>query len=229
MKPSKERRGGPFPSRYDRRIPTYTNADHDETDEEEKIQMIDEDDVGNVEEHEVAKVENRASSALKQDMSNYGLTDKCRGCLATERGWKHVVAHSDICRDRVMPKILEEGDRDARVEQATKKALEEANNCIENHLIVFVSDKKNRKPPISVILFSGKPHEKSSDMKWNAQFHGVATQTKYSENKVDDYADVIVKRDNVFFGVFNLIFTFITFTLKSFSIFFLIVFLFAFL
>jgi hypothetical protein len=84
-----------------------------------------------------------------------------------------------------------------------KKALDEANNCIEYHLREFVKDTRNSKPPISIIMFSGNPHERSSDRNWNGQFPGVSTPTEYSNNKLDYYSKLILNRDHVFFGVFD--------------------------
>ena len=84
-----------------------------------------------------------------------------------------------------------------------KKALDEANNCIERHLKEYVNDTRNRKPPISIIMFSGNPHETSSDRDWNPQFQGVSTPTEYSNHTVDYYTKLILNRDHVFFGVFD--------------------------
>lgn len=84
-----------------------------------------------------------------------------------------------------------------------KKALDEANNCIKHHLKAYVNHSRNRKPPISIIMFSGNPHETSSDRNWNPQFHGVSTPTEYSNHSVDYYTKLILNRDHVFFGVFD--------------------------
>ena len=52
-------------------------------------------------------------------------------------------------------------------------------------------------------MFSGNPHETSSDRDWNPQFQGVSTPTEYSNHTVDYYTKLILNRDHVFFGVFD--------------------------
>lgn len=86
-----------------------------------------------------------------------------------------------------------------------KKVLHEVNNCVDDHMRKRVTDVKNAKPPISIILFSGNTHEKMSDYSFNPQFAGVSTPTEYAERSVQEYVNPILQRDNVFFGVFDFI------------------------
>jgi hypothetical protein len=86
-----------------------------------------------------------------------------------------------------------------------KKVLHEVDNCVEDHMKTRVTDLKNAKPPISIILFSGNPHEQMSDYSFNPQFVGVSTPTEFAEKSVQEYVDPILQRDNVFFGVIDFI------------------------
>ena len=38
-------------------------------------------------------------------------------------GWANPVAHSDVCLDRIIERIQEDGDREKRVEAATRRAI----------------------------------------------------------------------------------------------------------
>jgi len=86
-----------------------------------------------------------------------------------------------------------------------KKVLHETIICVEDHMQTRVTDSKYPKPPVSIILFSGNPHNKMSDYSFNDQFVGVATRTQYFDKTVKEYVDVILERDNIFFGVFDFI------------------------
>jgi len=86
-----------------------------------------------------------------------------------------------------------------------KKALNEANNCVNHHLQQNVTDKRWSKPPISVILFSGNRHKSSLDKEYDTNMVGVWKETEYSNNSVDYYANLLISKENVFFGVFEFI------------------------
>ena len=60
---------------------------------------------------------------LKKDVEQIGATPKCNGCQRTGNTWTCNAAHSKRCRDRIMAKMLEEGDPQGRVAKAIERKM----------------------------------------------------------------------------------------------------------
>lgn len=79
-----------------------------------------------VDEHVQKTTEKISFYVTRQDIEKYGLHSEkeCAGCKAIKRVYQRPLAHSDRCRQRIMERLLADGDPDKRVEVATKKTIE---------------------------------------------------------------------------------------------------------
>ena len=100
------------------------SAIEDEQECEDKSQVIDSEEYEEVVLESFDGPERRASSVIKEDIYKYGMTGGCRGCGAIARGWERPAARSEECRSRTLKHIFEDGDKERRVQHATKKMLE---------------------------------------------------------------------------------------------------------
>ena len=121
----------PVPGRFGYTILTRIVEDHEGAEEanadaEHKFIAVD---LGDTEEldnvPEIPQHQIGAFGVTREDTSRYGMSSNCRGCNAIGSGWRRSMAHPDQCRSRIMKEILEEGDPDERVANATRKEIEE--------------------------------------------------------------------------------------------------------
>lgn len=114
----------PHPGRLGHKIQTIIDDDVEEDEYDIRQTVIDVDeDIPGVAVPGPSSSKHRAFSALLEDMATYGATQKRRECHAIGRGWERPCAPSEACRDRVLNKLLEDGDRDGRVAAATKRII----------------------------------------------------------------------------------------------------------
>ena len=82
-----------------------------------------------------------------------------------------------------------------------KKVLDEANDCVQEHLRSNVKDSRDNKPPISIIMFSGSVHDSKLDYDYPST--GAPSRNEFYKNSVADYLKPLLNRENILFGVFN--------------------------
>ena len=113
----------PAPLKRSTRTPTYIREEMqpDEEEPEEPIQGIDREELEEPVAPQPPEPKVRAFSAPREDMMRHGATDKCRGCTAIARNWERCFAHWTTCRERIMARILEDGDKDGRMNTDTEK------------------------------------------------------------------------------------------------------------
>ena len=86
-----------------------------------------------------------------------------------------------------------------------KKMLNEVDNCIEHHITTHVKSKEHRKPPVSVIVFSGSTHGSTADYSFGPFRGSAPRETEFSKNSVQHYVEQILCRDHVFLGIFDFV------------------------
>lgn len=134
----------PIPHKTDTRIPIHISEDiesaGEEPDEpEDHICVINDEEAEPVDIPQNPDPKPRVFAVKREDISKYGATDKRRGCTAIAREWKRHFAHSSACRERIMSRVLEDGDPDGRVKAATERSLREG--ALEQEFAQFIDEK----------------------------------------------------------------------------------------
>ena len=81
-----------------------------------------------------------AFRVIRGDISKYDMSPDCRGCKGTGRGRKRCIDHPNDCMNRVMEKIMEDGDPDKRAENATRIEIEKT--VIQGKLEALVAQRE---------------------------------------------------------------------------------------